>query len=123
MINKKLFISFSIFIIVTVSSTISFAQSSYYGFNRDHFEKLILSKSCRGCHLYYAKLSNIDLTGADLRGAYLVGASLRKATLRNADLRGAKIGGASFNGADLTGAIWTNGKKCGDGSIGYCKMQ
>ncbi len=120
---KKLIISTSIFLFINISPVISVAQSPYYGFNRAHFEQLLTTRSCPGCHLYYAKLSNIDLSGANLRGAYLIGATFRRATLRNVDLRGAKIGGANFSGADLAGAIWTNGKKCLPGSVGYCKMQ
>ena len=123
MIGKKLILFLLIVILASIFPMMSLAQSPYYGFNRDHFEQLLRSKSCPGCHLYYAKLSNIDLSGANLRGAYLIGASLRSATLRNANLNGAKIGGANFSGADLTGATWTNGKTCQQGSIGYCKTQ
>ena len=123
MISKKLILFLLIIILVNIFPFLSLAQSPYFGFNRNHFEQLLTTKSCPGCQLYYAKLSNIDLTGANLRGAYLIGASLRSATLRSANLSGARIGGANFSGADLTGAIWTTGKTCQQGSIGICKTQ
>lgn len=123
MICKKLILFIIVLFLAIVSPLVSMASSPYYGFNRSHFEQLLVTKSCPGCYLYYAKLSNINLTGANLRGAYLIGASLRSATLRNANLNGAKVGGANFSGADLTDATWTNGKKCLQGSIGYCKTQ
>ena len=123
MICKKFILFIIVLLLVCVSPLVSIADSPYYGFNRNHFEQLLVTKNCPGCYLYYAKLSNINLTGANLRGAYLIGASLRSATLRNANLYGAKIGGANFTGADLTDATWTNGKKCQQGSIGHCKTQ
>ena len=106
-----------------ITTPVIFSQSAFYGFNRTHYERLLRSKSCPGCFLYYAKLSNIDLSGANLRGTALIGASFRGATLKNANLKGAKVRGANFTGADLTGAIWVDGQVCAQGSVGYCKTQ
>jgi serine/threonine protein kinase len=77
-------------------------------------------------HLAGAYLPGVDfkwahLCRADLRRANLRNADLRSAVLREADLTGAEIDGADFRSADLTGAIWTDGGRCGMGSIGKCK--
>ena len=71
-------------------------------------------------------LRGADLSGANLQGAYLKGADLRAANLKNANLVDAylfeaKLEGADLTGADLTMAIWTDGRACAFGSIGYCK--
>ena len=58
---------------------------------KKNIEQLIQTNSCPGCYL---------------RGAYLYGIDLKRANLR---------------GADLTNATWTNGVRCGKGSIGVCK--
>ena len=65
-------------------------------FNAKDLQKLKQTKECPKCDLRSA-----NLTGANLKGAYL----------RRADL----------SGADLSGATWTDGRKCGKGSIGKCK--
>ena len=97
------------------------AQTAYQGFNKLHYEQLLRTRSCPGCMLYYARLSGIDLSGANLRGASLIGATMRNATLRNVNFYGARIKGIDFSGADLSGATWSDGRVCGEGSIGYCK--
>ena len=99
-----------------------YAQSKYTGLDIVQYRNLLRTGHCPYCKLYFAKLGGVDLTGANLRGAVLIGASFRRSTLRNANLRGATLSGTSFAGADLSGAIWVDGKKCEEGSIGYCKQ-
>jgi uncharacterized protein YjbI with pentapeptide repeats len=41
--------------------------------------------------------------------------------LIEADFSSANITNANFDGANLNNATWTDGNKCGKGSIGVCK--
>ncbi|MBT3225836.1 MAG: pentapeptide repeat-containing protein [Deltaproteobacteria bacterium] len=77
--------------------------------------RLIKTKSCPGCYLVNAKLSNMDLSGANLANANLIGVTFVRATLRGANLDGAKIAGADFSGAQ-----WKDGSICQPRSIGRC---
>ena len=56
---------------------------------------LRLTKRCRDCHLFGARLTHADLSGADLR---------------NADLRWAHLTSVNLNGADLSGANLRNAR-------------
>ena len=73
-----------------------------------------------GANLTKANLYKANLTGAILGGANLTKADLRKANLTGANLYGANLTGANLTKADLSGATWTDGIKCGKGSIGKC---
>jgi uncharacterized protein YjbI with pentapeptide repeats len=69
-----------------------------------------------------ADLSNAMLEIANLSGANLSDADLRFAQFRGADLRFAKnLRSAILRHAQLSGATWTDGRTCGEGSIGECK--
>jgi uncharacterized protein YjbI with pentapeptide repeats len=76
---------------------------------RENLEKLVKTKSCKGCDLSGLTLNRLDLTDADLEGADLSLAklsltNLTRANLRNTDLRGAIFGGTDLSDADLRGA-------------------
>jgi len=71
-------------------------------------------------NLTEANLDVADLRGADLSRANLTGADLDRVDLRSADLSGARLSRARLSGANLTDATWTDGIKCGKGSIGGC---
>ncbi len=77
-------------------------------------------------HPFDASWGGTHLSGADLRGANLRWAVLVKSDLRRADLRGADLRNAvmpypeDLQGAQLSGAIWTDGRRCAEGSVGYC---
>ena len=73
-----------------------------------------------GANLTKANLYKANLTGANLYGVNLIKADLRKANLTGANLYGANLTGANLTKADLSGATWTDGIKCGKGSIGKC---
>jgi hypothetical protein len=83
-----------------------------------------------GADLSYANLEGANLRGADLRGALLRGASLVQADLSGADLTGADLGfavltaalleGARLEGASLRQSTWTDGRICGEQSLGSC---
>lgn len=60
---------------------------------------------------------NIDFSGADLSGATLNG-RFAGSNFRNAIVTGLKFG----SDADLSGATWSDGRKCGDNSIGMCRL-
>jgi hypothetical protein len=86
-----------------------------------------------GADLSFSNLSRADLRDADLRGARLVGASLRnadmagarldRADLSYADLRGAMVLGTELARVRLDSAIWVDGRVCGLGSLGECKVR
>ena len=44
----------------------------------------------------------------------------QNANLIEADFSSANITNANFDGANLNNATWTDGNKCGQGSIGVC---
>ena len=73
--------------------------------------------------LYRANLSGANLSRAYLRSANLRDANLSDANLSRANLSGANLSYADLSGADLSGATWTDGRKCGEGSIGECKKE
>ncbi len=84
-----------------------------------------ISVQAEGARFRDADLRETDFTGAMLDRADFTGADLRKARLFRASLRGAifldaRIDGADLLSSDLTGATWTDGRVCGDPSIGQC---
>ncbi|MFH0781300.1 MAG: pentapeptide repeat-containing protein [Pseudomonadota bacterium] len=90
-----------------------FISSSIYAAESDtalkNLEKLVKTKSCRGCDLSGLTLNRLDLVGADLEGADLSSAklsltNLTRANLKNCNLRGAIFGGTDLSDADLRGA-------------------
>lgn len=94
---------------------------------RANLERAILV----GADLRYADLRRADLrqadarqaavTGVMLEGALLDGANFSSADLRYANFRSARIRDTNFSGANLSRATWTDGRICGDGSIGECR--
>jgi uncharacterized protein YjbI with pentapeptide repeats len=112
-----------------------------YSVNPNDLAKLRTTKSCPNCDLSYAilngeKYPNADLTGTNLMGASLMNCDLTRANLLNANLESANIsyadltvanllranlGGANMTGTNFSGATWTDGSKCLNGSVGYCK--
>lgn len=75
----------------------------------------------RSARLDRSRFDDAILRGANLSGASLMGANLAGADLRYADLRDARLAGASLASARLDRALWTNGQRCGDESLGYCR--
>ncbi len=76
---------------------------------QENLEKLVKTKSCKGCDLSGLTLNRLDLADADLEGADLSSAkisltNLTRANLRNTNLRGAMFGGTDLSDADLQGA-------------------
>ncbi len=74
-----------------------------------NLEKLLATKSCRGCDLAGLILNRLDLVDADLEGADLSLAklsltNLTRANLKNTNLRGTVFGGTDLSDADLRGA-------------------
>jgi uncharacterized protein YjbI with pentapeptide repeats len=97
---------------------------------------------CRGCDLSNLSLSNVifpglDVKGANMKGSILAYGKFTGSDFRKVDFTGANLVYANFSGAnlrkanftnvmaagaDFTGAVWTNGKRCLQGSIGMCKQ-
>ncbi|MGW8194557.1 MAG: pentapeptide repeat-containing protein [Desulforhopalus sp.] len=79
----------------------------------ENLEKLLDTKSCRGCDLTHLNFNRMDLSGTDLEGAdlsfsklfltNLAGANLQNTTLNGAQFGGADLGDADLRGADLRG--------------------
>lgn len=70
--------------------------------------------------LSYANLDGAQLGAANLQQADLSYAELKHADLRRADLRGARLEATNLTGAMLEQTIWTDGRECGQGSVGAC---
>jgi uncharacterized protein YjbI with pentapeptide repeats len=75
-----------------------------------------------------ADLTGAQITGANLaegnfEGAIFTGANLSDADLRGSNLRGSTIeqAGVQLSRAKLAGAIWTDGRVCGNDSVGECR--
>jgi uncharacterized protein YjbI with pentapeptide repeats len=75
--------------------------------NPDHVKQLLQTKSCPGCDLSEANLSDKDLQGANLSGADLHSANLSRSNLTQADLSDAKMHHANLTKANLTDADLT----------------
>ncbi|MFP4236809.1 MAG: pentapeptide repeat-containing protein [Desulfonatronovibrio sp.] len=82
---------------------------------------LLIGTRLSGANLTRASLFGARLVGAELSGANLNHADLSEANLNLADLSGANLSGANLSGAHLSWAIWTDGRKCVEGSIGECR--
>ena len=61
-----------------------------------------------------------DVVSSKFFGATLIEANFQNANLIEADFSSANITNANFDGANLNNATWTDGNKCGQGSIGVC---
>lgn len=98
--------------------------------------KLARMKQCVRCDLSFADLGGMNLNRANLeganmsyanlKGADLGAANLKKTNLSYADLRGVNLRGANLTNAvlvaaNLSGATWTDGLRCREGSVGFCK--
>ncbi|HVZ34524.1 MAG TPA: pentapeptide repeat-containing protein, partial [Polyangiaceae bacterium] len=91
---------------------------SFYGYGGYHRTqpKHPLDVSWGGTYL-----NSVDLRGANLREAFFAKSDLRRADLRGADLRNAVMPyPEDLQGAQLSGAIWIDGRRCAEGSVGYC---
>ena len=97
---KRLSILFSLFMALVLS------QPAWSYLTAD-LQKLLSTKSCPGCDLKTAPLSEINLRQANLRGADLSGAWMRGTDLTEADLTEADLTNADLTRADLTRAdLW-----------------
>ena len=65
--------------------------------------------------------TSANLTRANFKAASLIEANFMNANLFEAEFTGSNILNANFDGANLNNATWTDGIKCGVGSIGKCK--
>ena len=116
--KKYLSLALCVFVLTATANTV-------HAFDKKDLTKLKKTQrigiaKCIKCNLGGAILKKTDLIGADLRKANLIKANLTKADLYKANLTGAILLGANLTKADLSGATWTDGIKCGKGSIGKC---
>lgn len=96
-----------------------------HAFNVDDVEAIKKTNTCVACDLSGADLSGLNLHMANLSGSNLSYANLSNANLSNAwltdaNLTNANLSKTDLSGATLDGAIWTDGKRCADGSMGIC---
>jgi len=126
---------------ITVISLIALIMFGFYATkaayaDNDDFSQADYQRALNGDkNLQNAKLEKANLQGINLSGANLSGADLEEANLQNADLtcanlqhadleeanlKGAKINGAKFRGAKLEYTVWTDGRTCGEDSVGSC---
>ena len=102
--KKYLSVALSVFLLTATANT---AQA----FDKNHLAQLKKTNQCNT----KLPLSAPSKTMCNLSYAQLSGANLYKANLTGANLTKAKL-----IGANLSGATWTDGRKCGKGSIGKC---
>lgn len=71
---------------------------------QQNLEKLISTRSCRGCDLTGLDLTRLDLSEVDVEGADMSHTKLSLTNLSSANLKKTTLNGALFAGTDLAGA-------------------
>lgn len=71
---------------------------------QQNLQKLITTRSCRGCDLAGLNLTRLDLSGVDVEGADMSHTKLSLTNLSSANLKNTRLNGAVFAGTDLAGA-------------------
>ncbi len=117
------------------------SNSDIYYYAKDaKFDHADLSKAVVRGVFHNANFDNAIFDNSTLRprdANAFNGASFRNASFKNvnfkentnmfgqilASFENADIEGVDWSGTDLTGVTWTNGKRCLEGSIGYCKHE
>lgn len=84
--------------------------------NANAFAAILHNANLKG-----AILTKVNLVQANLTGANLEGADLQGAYLLSANFEGARLDRAILTGAHLSDAIWTDGRRCAEGSVGECR--
>ena len=116
-------LSFAGFIQVNFDKSIMMNSILAYGtFSDSTFVRANLYESnLQGANFERSDFTSANLTRAKFFGATLIEANFQNANLIEADFSSANITNANFDGANLNNATWTDGNKCGQGSIGACK--
>lgn len=86
-------------------------------FNNTNFSNADL----RGSRISGSVFNGSNFQNADLQGAELSRSRFEYVDFRNASLRNATLRRVRLTGANLSGAIWTDGRRCAEGSIGECR--
>ena len=118
-------LSFTGFIQVNFDKSIMMNSILAYGtFSESTFIRANLYESnLQGANFEKSDFTSANLTRAKFLGATLIEVNFQNANLIEADFSSANITNANFDGANLNNATWTDGNKCGKGSIGVCKKQ
>ena len=115
-------LSFTGFIQVNFDKSIMMNSILAYGtFSESSFVRTNLYESNQGANFEKSNFTSSNLTRANFTGATLIEANFQYSNLIEADFTSANILNANFEGANLNNAVWTDGKKCGQNSIGVCK--
>ena len=88
----------------------------------DGSEGYYLDYNFDGSNLSDATFKAAELAGAVFRCTRLHRVNFTNADLTRANFEGADIEGADFTGATLDFALWTDGRRCGTGSVGTCNQ-
>ena len=116
-------LSFASFIQVNFDKSIMMNSNLSFGtFPESTFVRANLYETITiGANFEKTDFTGSNLTRVDFMGATLIEANFQNANLIEADFSSANITNANFDGANLNNATWTDGNKCGQGSIGVCK--
>jgi len=118
-------LSFAGFIQVNFDKSIMMNSILAYGtFSDSTFVRANLYEAnLQGANFERSDFTSANLTRAKFFGETLIEANFQNANLIEADFSSANITNANFDGANLNNATWADGKKCGLGSIGQCKVK
>ena len=118
-------LSFTVFIKVIFDKSImmnstlangNFPEASFFRAN-------LYETNFEGGNFEKTNFTSANLTRANFKASSLIEANFNNSNLFEADFTGANILNANFDGANLNNATWIDGKKCGLGSIGQCKVK
>ena len=116
-------LSFARFIQVNFDKSIMMNSILAFGiFSESSFIRANLYESnLQGANFEKSNFTSANLTRVNFVGATLIETNFQNSNLIEADFTSSNILNANFEGSNLNNATWSDGEKCGQGSIGTCK--